>query len=64
MDKKEKSAELVRSIIRFLYNNVCTVSEANKVLVATQAHITHMALEKTMEDTSADINEQFKNLYL
>ena len=64
MDSKEKRAELVKLIIKFLHNNGCTVQEAKTVLLATETHITKMALEKPMEDTSAGIDEQFKNLYL
>ena len=64
MNKRDKRAELVRSIIKFLHNNGCTVADAKCVLLAAESHITKMALEKPLEDTSADIGEQFARLYL
>ena len=64
LDGREKRAEMVRMIIKFLHNNGCTVAEAKSVLSATESHITKAALEKPLEDTSADIGEQFARLYL
>lgn len=64
MKGKEKRAELIRQIIKFLHNNGCTVAEAKCVLSAAENHITKAALEKPLENTSALIDERFKNLYL
>ena len=64
MDDKEKRAEMVRLIIKFLHNNGCTVAEAKCVLLAAENHITKAALEKPLEDSSSFIDERFKNLYL